>query len=220
MKIFFQNYTSDAGIGELSGGLYDLYSADSDHAWSGRITYRGIRSRIGFYKYLAKKRVLINFQVSLMHEEEERDKDMNNRPGQDLQGIHSRHEEFLSMNLLWDHCSFIPVRSHTRERFEGRSFSDSSRLELTSRLKLTLFFSEPSIEEILIPIENREIIYLYSGTLAGTVPSYSLDEIMGEKIWSLFEGTRPRHLYDVYHLMPRVHKFVVAEVFHKKMLFT
>lgn len=39
---------------------------------------------------------------------------------------------------------------------------------------------------------------------------------MGEKIRSLFERTRPRDLYDVYHLMPRVHKSVVTDIFRKK----
>ncbi|MDD3575063.1 MAG: nucleotidyl transferase AbiEii/AbiGii toxin family protein [Methanospirillum sp.] len=105
---------------------------------------------------------------------------------------------------------------HTKSGFRGTVFFRLIPSGADIPIKIDLDITDPSNEEILLPIENRDIIHLYSDSLAGTVPSYALDEIMGEKIRSLFERTRPRDLYDVYHLMPRVHKSVVTDIFRKK----
>lgn len=86
-------------------------------------------------------------------------------------------------------------------------------------IKIDLDITDPLNEQIFLPIENRKIIHLFSDELNKTIPSYSLEEIMAEKIRSLYERTRPRDLYDVYNLFSHVDKPITMEIFFQKCRF-
>lgn len=64
------------------------------------------------------------------------------------------------------------------------------------KIDLTL----PSKEPILLEASRREIIHPYSDGLGASVLCYSLEEIMAEKIRTVFERTRPRDIYDIVSL--------------------
>lgn len=66
------------------------------------------------------------------------------------------------------------------------------------KIKLDLTASER--EAVLLPLEKRKIIHPYSDDFYARIRAYSLDEIVAEKIRALFERTRPRDLYDVWHI--------------------
>jgi len=53
-----------------------------------------------------------------------------------------------------------------------------------------------SNESILLPVETRQIYHPYSDRLTAGVTCYCLEEIMAEKIRSLFQRVRPRDIYD------------------------
>jgi predicted nucleotidyltransferase component of viral defense system len=86
----------------------------------------------------------------------------------------------------------------------------SSRLSsvLTQRVK----FDITHFERVLDPIEAP----LDSGML---LPAYSLEEIVAEKTRSLFQRVRPRDLYDLATLAPRVDIATVQRLADQKMAF-
>jgi predicted nucleotidyltransferase component of viral defense system len=86
----------------------------------------------------------------------------------------------------------------------------SSRLSstLTQRVK----FDITHFEHVFDPIEAR----LDSGVL---LPAYSLEEIVAEKVRSLFQRVRPRDLYDLAALALRVNSATVRRLADQKMAF-
>ena len=77
-------------------------------------------------------------------------------------------------------------------------------------------------EKIFLPLEEREIIHPYSDSFLSQVRVYSLEEILAEKIRSLFQRTRPRDLYDVWFLWKewkKVDKTKVQQILPKKFKF-
>ncbi len=71
-------------------------------------------------------------------------------------------------------------------------------------------------EKIVLPLSVRRIIHPYSDTLEGEIRVYALEEILAEKIRSLFQRTRPRDLYDIWYLWNRVEKKKVLEILPEK----
>jgi predicted nucleotidyltransferase component of viral defense system len=67
-------------------------------------------------------------------------------------------------------------------------------------LRIKIDLTAPESETILLDPEMRRIIHPYSDTLRSEILSYRLEEVLSEKIRSLFERTRPRDLYDVWKL--------------------
>jgi predicted nucleotidyltransferase component of viral defense system len=55
----------------------------------------------------------------------------------------------------------------------------------------------------------------YSDDCGYEVMVYSLKEIIGEKIRSLFERTRPRDLYDVWYFSDKMNYDDILEIFIK-----
>ncbi len=68
----------------------------------------------------------------------------------------------------------------------------------TTKIKLDM--TKFNNEKILLPLNAKNIIHLYSDNLEAKVMVYALEEIVTEKIRSLFQRTRPRDLYDVGYL--------------------
>jgi len=85
-----------------------------------------------------------------------------------------------------------------------------------SKTKIKIDITKKVNEKILLPLSVRRIIHPYSDTLKGEIRVYTLEEILAEKIRSLFQRTRPRDLYDVWYLWNRVEKNVVFEILPEK----
>ena len=83
-------------------------------------------------------------------------------------------------------------------------------------LKIKIDITKKENEILLLPIEKRSIIHSYSDKCKVKTSVYCIDEILAEKIRSLFERTRPRDLYDVWCLK-RVGRGV--EILHRKCEF-
>ena len=71
-------------------------------------------------------------------------------------------------------------------------------------------------EKIFLSVSTKEIIYPYSDNLKAEVKIYALEEIMAEKIRSLFQRTRPRDLYDVWYLWDKVDEKKVFKILPEK----
>jgi len=85
-----------------------------------------------------------------------------------------------------------------------------------SRTKIKIDITNEGNEKILLPLSVRRIIHPYSDTLEAEIRVYALEEILAEKIRSLFQRTRPRDLYDVWYLWDRVEKKKVLEILAEK----
>jgi uncharacterized protein len=67
-----------------------------------------------------------------------------------------------------------------------------------SKIKMDITKKENEI--IIKPTQKKNIIHLYSDKINEQINVYTIEEIFAEKVRSLFERTRPRDLYDVWHL--------------------
>lgn len=85
-----------------------------------------------------------------------------------------------------------------------------------SRTKIKIDITNEENEKILLPLSVRRIIHPYTDTLEGEIRVYALEEILAEKIRSLFQRTRPRDLYDIWCLWNRVEKKKVLEILPEK----
>lgn len=86
----------------------------------------------------------------------------------------------------------------------------SSRLSstLTQRIKFDITHFEHVLDHVQAPLS--------SGVL---LPAYSLEEIVAEKVRSLFQRVRPRDLYDLAALASRVDSATVRRLADQKMAF-
>jgi predicted nucleotidyltransferase component of viral defense system len=86
----------------------------------------------------------------------------------------------------------------------------------TSPIKIDLDLTGPDSEQILLPVSDRLVLHHYSDGLETSVSSYALEEIMAEKIRSVFQRTRSRDLYDIGQLAGRVDRNIVRSIVHRK----
>lgn len=85
-----------------------------------------------------------------------------------------------------------------------------------SPIKIDLDLTGADSEYLLLPISERRVFHHYSDGLESTVTSYSLEEIMAEKVRSIFQRTRSRDLYDIDQLAGRVDRSIVKSIVHRK----
>ncbi len=85
-----------------------------------------------------------------------------------------------------------------------------------NRTRIKIDITSYGDEPLLLPAKKKQIFHQYSDELRSEISVYSLDEIMAEKIRSLFQRTRPRDLCDVWFLGDRVDKEVVLDILPKK----
>ncbi len=89
-----------------------------------------------------------------------------------------------------------------------------------NRTKIKIDITKTENEKILLPVNIKKIIHPYSDNLNTKAKVYALEEIMAEKIRSLFQRTRPRDLYDVFYLWNKVKKedvfYILSEKFKEK----
>lgn len=88
-----------------------------------------------------------------------------------------------------------------------------------SPLKIKIDLTHPDKEKVVLSPENRKIFHSYSDQIDERVKCYPLEEIIAEKIRSLFERTRPRDLYDIWKLFGEVDKETVEDVLNEKCKF-
>jgi len=103
---------------------------------------------------------------------------------------------------------------HSR-RESGIEFEDEVNMKTVktgfeAKIRFRLFYRFPMMlkvdittidnELIVRPLKRRRLIHPFSDESEAMVLAYSLEEIMAEKIRSLFERTRPRDLFDVWYL--------------------
>ena len=86
----------------------------------------------------------------------------------------------------------------------------------TSPIKIDLDLTNSDSEQILLPVIDRPVFHHYSDGLETSVVSYALEEIIAEKIRSIFQRTRSRDLYDIGQLAGRVDRDVVKSIVHRK----
>jgi predicted nucleotidyltransferase component of viral defense system len=86
----------------------------------------------------------------------------------------------------------------------------------TSPIKIDLDLTGTDSEQILLPVSDRPVFHHYSDGLETSVASYALEEIMAEKIRSIFQRTRSRDLYDIGQLAGRVDRVVVRSIIRLK----
>jgi len=88
-----------------------------------------------------------------------------------------------------------------------------------SRTRIKIDITKSENEEILLPLNTKRIIHPYSDDLKAEVKVYSLEEIVVEKVRSLFQRTRPRDLYDVWYLWDKGDKRKALDIFPEKCRF-
>jgi len=86
----------------------------------------------------------------------------------------------------------------------------------TSPVKIDLDLTGADTEQILLPVSDRPVFHHYSDGLETSVASYTLEEIMAEKIRSIFQRTRSRDLYDIGQLTGLVDRDIVRSIVHRK----
>ena len=95
------------------------------------------------------------------------------------------------------------------------------RWQTSIKIEITLF------EKMLFPSVTKNLSHPYSDALtsaADTVPCYSLNEVMSEKLRSLIQRsyTAPRDFYDIWYLKNHLENIdwqVIVNAFHEKMAF-
>ncbi len=85
-----------------------------------------------------------------------------------------------------------------------------------SPLKIKIDLTRPDKEKIVLSPESRRILHNCPDNFDKKVRCYPLEEIIAEKIRSLFERTRPRDLYDVWKMHEKIDREIVREVLKEK----
>jgi predicted nucleotidyltransferase component of viral defense system len=106
-------------------------------------------------------------------------------------------------------------------RVTKTGFKATTRFRILNRgsaspVKIDLDLTSPDQEEILLPVSERPVFHPYSDGLSVSVTSYALEEIMAEKIRSLFQRSRSRDLYDLVQLADRVDRHDVKSILRRK----
>ena len=90
------------------------------------------------------------------------------------------------------------------------------RISAGTETKIKLDITYPERESILLPVVKKQIFYPYSDKFDATINAYALEEIIAEKLRTLFERVRPRDLYDIWYFKSYLSKEIVIKTFVKK----
>lgn len=104
----------------------------------------------------------------------------------------------------------------TRNGFKATTWFRILHRGTISPIKIDLDLTSADSEPILLPVSDQRIFHHYSDGLETSVTSYSLEEIMAEKVRSVFQRTRSRDLYDIDKLAGRVDHSRVHSIIHRK----
>jgi len=106
-------------------------------------------------------------------------------------------------------------------RVTKTGFKATTRFRILNRgsaspVKIDLDLTGPDQEDVLLPVSERSVFHPYSDGISVAVTSYALEEIMAEKIRSLFQRSRSRDLYDLVQLADQVNRQDVKSILHRK----
>ncbi|MFH1101858.1 MAG: nucleotidyl transferase AbiEii/AbiGii toxin family protein [Methanobacteriota archaeon] len=96
----------------------------------------------------------------------------------------------------------FPIPIKTEEVENGYLFVIYFRIlrKTGDPLKIKLDITKKENEQIMTPVQQKNILQPYSDGMDLRTTVYSLEEMFAEKTRALFERTRPRDLYDVWYL--------------------
>ena len=114
--------------------------------------------------------------------------------------------------LFEDDPGFQPTKTGFKATARFRILNRGS----ASPVKIDLDLTGPDKEYVLLPVSERPVFHPYSDGLSVSVTSYALEEIMAEKIRSLFQRSRSRDLYDIVQLADRVNRQDVKAILYQK----
>lgn len=114
--------------------------------------------------------------------------------------------------LFEDDYSFRQTKTGFKATVRFRILNRGS----ASPVKIDLDLTTNDHENILLPLNERPVFHRYSDGLAASVISYSLEEIMAEKVRSLFQRSRSRDLYDIVQLADLVNRREVKSILRQK----
>ncbi|VVB53313.1 Nucleotidyl transferase AbiEii toxin, Type IV TA system [uncultured archaeon] len=86
-------------------------------------------------------------------------------------------------------------------------------------LRIKFDITKPENETIILPPVMKDIFHPYSDDYYSNALVYSIDEIMAEKIRSLFERTRARDVYDLWFISKNIDMAQAFEIFPAKCAF-
>jgi predicted nucleotidyltransferase component of viral defense system len=113
-----------------------------------------------------------------------------------------------------DDFELVEVANGWKALLHCRS-SMTSRISINIKLDMTEF----GRERIFLPVEKRAIFHDFSDSCDTKIATYSLNEIMAEKMRALFDRGWPRDFYDVYRLWDVADMDVAVPTFEKKCEF-
>ena len=126
--------------------------------------------------------------------------------------VHVRDESGI---LFEDEVSFRATKSGFKATTRFRILAKGS----ASPVKIDLDLTSPDQERVLLPVNMRPVFHPYSDGLVVSVTSYTLEEIMAEKIRSVFQRTRSRDLFDIWKLADVVNRQDVRSILRQKCEF-
>lgn len=125
--------------------------------------------------------------------------------------------------------AMVRVRDESGIQFEDdigfrqtrNGFKATARFRILHRgtispIKIDLDLTSADSEQILLPVTERSVFHKYSDGPETSVTSYALEEILAEKIRSIFQRTRSRDLYDIGQLAGRVDRDAVRSIVSRK----
>ena len=83
-------------------------------------------------------------------------------------------------------------------------------------LRIKFDITKPEKELIFLPLVRKEIFHPYSDDYSAIAIAYSLQEIMAEKLRSIFERTRARDIYDVWYISKNIDFTQALDIFPGK----
>jgi len=86
----------------------------------------------------------------------------------------------------------------------------------TSWTRIKIDITRHANEVIILPVQEKQIIHVYSDAFSSKIKTYLIEEIFAEKVRSLFQRTRPRDIYDVWYLSRIVNMENVRRVLPQK----
>ncbi len=86
-------------------------------------------------------------------------------------------------------------------------------------INIKLDLSRPQNERVLLPVNEAEMIHPFSDDPGTTVQVYALEEIVAEKMRSVFQRTRPRDLFDIWKMRDLAASQAVRDLFKSKCQF-
>lgn len=95
------------------------------------------------------------------------------------------------------------------------------RSSLTRRISINIKLDMTGFdrERVLLPVEKKAMFHDFSDSCETKITTYSLNEIMAEKVRALFDRGWPRDFYDVYRLWDVADLKVAIPIFEKKCEF-